>query len=91
VAAADDAEHGQATFGTAKTSRVDALAALFTNAATHGLTEQSMPVNAQELANQLTTPGANFREDAPDRKETLRLLTLTPEGRAALKDMANGK
>ncbi|HEV7216319.1 MAG TPA: hypothetical protein VGP33_14475, partial [Chloroflexota bacterium] len=91
VAASDDAEYGQATFGSAKTSRVDALAALFTNAPTHGLTTQAMPVDAQELANQLTTPGANFGQDQPDRKETLRLLTLTPEGRAALKDMANGK
>jgi hypothetical protein len=91
VLAADDAEYGQATFGSAKTTRVDALAALFTNAPTHGLTTQAMPVGAQELANQLTTPGANFGQDQPDRKETLRLLTLTPEGRAALKDMANGK
>lgn len=93
VAAADDAEHGQATFGAGKTSRVDALAALFTNAPTHALTQQMVPVTAGEtvFGNLGRTATADDETRPMDPKHLARLLGMTPEGKAALRDMASAK
>ena len=94
VAAADDAEHGQATFATGRGSRVDALAAIFGTAPAHTLTTELVPVDPAAMRQlptpgQLTgTPAARFSDGKVDNAEVLRLLGTDTVGKTILRDMA---
>jgi len=94
VAAADDAEYGQATFGAGKTSRVDALAALFTNAPTHALTQQLVPVvnGTVTAGNLMQTAGMDGEKPKPMSPDRMaELLGKTPQGQMALRDIVAKK